>query len=273
MLNKTVAYPTSGGQLHDLGKVNNNEIIDVFKQGNIIVHKLKEKPNFKIKDEVAAKIDLDRRLQLTIHHDAAHILNGASRKILGNHINQASAFKDTEKGHLDITHYQSLSDDEVKRIEDLANEIINKKFVIIKNSMLRNDAEKEFGMNIYQGGAVPGKYLRIVEIKNFDAEACSGTHSDNTSTVGLIKIIKSSKISDSVVRLEYVAGKKALEYLNKEKNLIKELRKLSFTILGISFLIVIFSPNVLWEKVNTAEEINVGYANYSINGRKLLRRI
>lgn len=223
VLEKTVAYPTSGGQLHDLGKINDIEFIDVFKQGNIIIHKLKEKPAFKARDYVTVKIDLDRRLQLTQHHDAAHILNGASRKILGNHVNQASAFKDTEKGHLDITHYQSLSEDEIKKIEDLANEVINKKASIIKNIMLRNDAEKEFGMNIYQGGAVPGKYLRIVEIKNFDIEACSGTHSDNTSTVGLIKITKSSKISDSIVRLEYVAGKKALEYLNKEKNLVKEL--------------------------------------------------
>ncbi|MAG47847.1 alanine--tRNA ligase [archaeon] len=226
VLDKTVAYPTSGGQLHDLGKVNGIEIIDVIKQGNVILHKLKEKPNFKVNDTVSVKINLERRLLLTVHHDAAHILNGAAKKVLGNHINQASAFKDTEKGHLDITHYQSLKEEEIKEIEDCANAIIDKRISIDSDIVLRNDAEKEFGMGIYQGGAIPGKYLRIVSIKGFDVEACGGTHSENTSTVKLIKITKSSKISDSVVRLEYVAGQKAQNYLNKEKNLIGELSEI-----------------------------------------------
>lgn len=226
VLDKTVAYPTSGGQLYDLGRINDIEFIDVFKQGNIVVHKLKDKPNFKVKDEVAVKINLERRLQITMHHDAAHILNGASKKILGSHVNQASAFKDTDKGHLDITHYQGLSDEDIKRIEDLSNSIIDKKISILSNIMPRNEAEKKYGMNIYQGGAVPGKYLRIVEIKDFDVEACSGTHSQNSETVKLIKITKSSKISDSIVRLEYVAGAKALQFLDKEKNLTEELCEL-----------------------------------------------
>ena len=77
--------------------------------------------------------------------------------------------------------------------------------------MPRNIAEKKFGFAIYQGPAVPGKLLRIVNIKNTDVECCGGTHLDNTSEAMKIKILKATKISDSIIRLEFVAGKRALE--------------------------------------------------------------
>ena len=91
VLNQTVAYPTSGGQLHDHGTIKGQEFLDVFKQENVIIHKLKDHPKFKEGDLVEVKIDLGRRLQLAHHHTSTHILNAAARNILGKHINQASA--------------------------------------------------------------------------------------------------------------------------------------------------------------------------------------
>lgn len=225
ILDKTVAYPTSGGQLHDIGTINGEEIIDVFKQGNIIIHVLKNKPKFKVNDIVTVKIDPERRKQLAQHHTATHIVGAAARKILGRHINQASAKKTKEKATLDITHYESLSDDKIKEIENEANKIVNSKVAIIKNFYPRTEAEKLFGMNIYQGGAVPGKNLRIVQIKGLDTQACGGTHLDNTSETGEIKILKSTKISDSVVRIEFTAGKAAEKEKKEKEEILKEAAK------------------------------------------------
>ena len=226
VLDQTIFYPSSGGQDHDTGSINNQKVVDVFKQGNIIVHVLDDKPRFKERDEVEGVIDLNKRLQLTQHHTATHIINAAARKVLGQHINQAGAKKTIDKAHLDVTHYQSITNEELEKIEKLANKIINDKIPIYLNFMPRNDAEKKYGMNIYQGGAVPGKNIRIVEIKNIDAQACGGTHLKNTSEVGKIRILRAVKIQDGVVRIEFVAGERAKEEIDKKKITLNELSKI-----------------------------------------------
>ena len=88
--------------------------------------------------------------------------------------------------------------------------------------MSRTEAEKTYGMSIYQGGVPIGKELRIVDIAGVDVECCGGSHLDNTFEVGLIKILRSSKISDSIVRLEFVAGKAASREIDKEKILLAD---------------------------------------------------
>jgi alanyl-tRNA synthetase len=211
ILDKTAFYPTSGGQIHDIGTLDGAKVRDVFKQNTIIVHELEKTPSFSEGDIVTGNIDIDWRRQLTQHHTATHIVNGAARKILGPHINQAGAKKTDEKAHLDITHYQGINDAELKEIEDLANEIIKKDIPIISQFLPRSDAEKKYGMGIYQGGAVPGKKLRIVAIEGIDIEACAGTHLNRTSEVDSIKIEKATKIQDGIVRLVFTAGAKAEE--------------------------------------------------------------
>jgi alanyl-tRNA synthetase len=224
VLDRTYFYPTSGGQLHDIGTIDGCKVVNVVKEGNIVVHILKEE--VRINSDVECVIDMDRRLQLAQHHTAAHILNAAARRILGNHINQSGAHKDIDKARLDITHYASLSDEEVENIEKEANKIINEKINVNKMFIDRDEAEKKYGMRIYQGGAVPGSCLRIVEIPEVDVEACGGTHLNNTFETGMIKILKSGKISDSVVRLEYVSGDAAGEEVNKEKGILDDVAEI-----------------------------------------------
>jgi len=84
-------------------------------------------------------------------------------------------------------------------------------------------AEKEFGFHLYQGGIVPGNELRIVKIEGIDTEACCGTHCDNTAEVGWVRILKSQRISDGIVRLYYVAQERAIEVLNSEHNILQKL--------------------------------------------------
>jgi alanyl-tRNA synthetase len=224
ILDKTVAYPTSGGQLHDIGTINGQKFSKVFKEGNYIIHVLDEKPKFEEGDTVTVKVDEYWRKQLSQHHTATHIVNAAARDILGSHVNQAGAKKTLKSSHLDITHYEQLSDRQLDQIEHRANEIVEEEIGLNLSFMSRADAEHEYGMDIYQGGAVPGTKIRIVKIPGVDVEACGGTHLNNTSEAGHINIIKSQKIQDGVVRLTFTAGKASKKIAEKNKEIIEDLK-------------------------------------------------
>ena len=218
VLDQSVAYPTSGGQLHDIGTIDGQKFNRVFKQGNYVIHVLSEKPEFKEGKTVKVEVDKIWRLQLSQHHTATHIVNAAARFVLGSHINQAGAKKTMKHSNLDITHYEQISREDLVKIEKKANEIVDNAIDMKLFFLPRSEAEQKYGMAIYQGGAVPGKNIRIVEIPDVDVEACGGTHLNNTSEAGRIKIIKSQKIQDGVVRLTFTAGS-ATKELEAEESL------------------------------------------------------
>ncbi|MBI4452116.1 alanine--tRNA ligase [Candidatus Woesearchaeota archaeon] len=250
ILDETYFYPTSGGQLNDLGTLDGQNVVDVFKQGNIIIHVLSQKPDFKEGDEVAGEIDIQRRLQLAKHHTSTHIINAAARKILGNHINQAGAKKDIDKATIDLTHYQSITDEELHEIEKEANRLVKENIEVESKFVPRTEAEQTYGMNIYQGGAVPGKMLRIVNIKGIDVEACGGTHLHSTSEAGEIKILKAAKISDGIVRLYFTAGEAAQKEKKQEKEILEEAARL----LGVDIGQLPSRVNELFEKWKLAKK-------------------
>ncbi len=153
ILNETYFYPTSGGQIHDKGRLEEINVIDVYKQGGHVVHVLESNPDFKKGQIVHGKIDFERRLQLAQHHTATHIINGAARHILGKHVWQAGAYKGLKKARLDITHYDSLSDDEVLEIEKYANKIVEENLPVYSTIMPKNIAEKKYGFTLYRGAS------------------------------------------------------------------------------------------------------------------------
>ncbi|MBI5797788.1 alanine--tRNA ligase [Candidatus Woesearchaeota archaeon] len=225
ILDQTAFYPTSGGQLHDLGTLQGCAVEEVWKQGALILHRVKN-ISFKEGDAVEGKIDRERRIQMAQHHTSTHIINAAAKRVLGRHVNQAGAFKDVDKARIDITHFESLTEEEVEKIEKEANAIVSQSIPIEKKFYSRNEAEQKFGMEIYQGGAVPGKLLRIVNIKGVDVEACGGTHLDNTKEAELIKIIKTTKVQDGVIRLVFAAGKAAREEVKESADVLAEIAQL-----------------------------------------------
>ncbi|TFG24330.1 MAG: alanine--tRNA ligase [Promethearchaeota archaeon] len=227
VLDKSVAYPTSGGQLHDIGMINKQKFSDVFKQGNYIIHVLDEKPKFKEGDIVKIEVDKEWRRQLSQHHTATHIVNAAARDVLGSHVNQAGAKKTLKSSHLDITHFEQIPREKLKEIERRANEIVDHGIELYLDFIPRTEAEKRYGMTIYQGGAVPGKNIRIVEVPGVDVEACGGTHLNNTSETGRIKIVKSQKIQDGVVRLKFTAGKATDRIKKRNAQILSELKTLT----------------------------------------------
>ncbi|MDY6773927.1 MAG: alanine--tRNA ligase-related protein, partial [Candidatus Nanohaloarchaea archaeon] len=224
VLDRTAFYPTGGGQEHDTGAIDGIEVAGVEKQGGVIVHELDPGEGEEVPepgDTVEGEVDWERRWRLMQHHTATHVINGAAREVLGDHVWQEGAHKSEEKGRLDISHYQKLGRDELARIEEEANRIVEEDRNVEKKRMERTGAERKYGFRLYQGGAVPGNEIRVVDIEDWDAEACGGTHLNSTGELENIVVTGSKKIQDGTIRIEYVAGEAAEEY-EEERELVEE---------------------------------------------------
>src|ERR687892_1057475 len=185
ILDQTAFYPRGGGQEPDTGEIEGIKVIEVTKQADVVVHKI-EGGGSRVpakEQTVHGTVNAKRRDLITKHHTATHVLNSASRNALGSWVWQNSAFKEENYGRLDITHHSSLTREEVKKIERMAN------WVIREN--------------------------HPVNINGWDIEACGGTHVKSTGEIGLVKIVKSERIQDGVVRLEFVAGEAAVSYMQQ----------------------------------------------------------
>ena len=217
ILDNTAFYPRGGGQEPDFGTIEGIKVIDVIKQNNLVLHKI-QAPSKDLQDNkiVHGIVDNVRRLAITKNHSSTHILNSAARNNLGSWIWQNSAFKDENYARLDITHHSALTKQEIKQIENTANEVVQRNLPININVFERSNAEEKYTFRIYQGGAVPSNHVRIVNIDGWDVEACGGTHVNKTGEIGLIKILKTERIQDGVVRLEFVSGNKALQYVQSQ---------------------------------------------------------
>ena len=216
VLDRTSFYARGGGQEPDLGTIAGFNVINVDKHANIIVHKL-EGGVPKEGETVSCKIDETRRANITKNHTSTHIINVSSREVLGSWIWQHSAFKDHDHARLDITHHSSLTDEQVKQIEDAANQMIKENYPVNIDYYDRGTAEQKYGFRIYQGGVVPVKSVRIVSIEDKDIEACGGTHVKKTGDIELIKITKTKRIQDGVVRIEFVSGPTAFQYVKDQE--------------------------------------------------------
>ncbi|MFQ6106562.1 MAG: alanine--tRNA ligase [Thermoplasmata archaeon] len=222
VLDQTYFYPEGGGQEGDRGEIGDTEIVDVQMVGNVVLHRFKGKTDLRKGKTVMCSISWERRQSLMRHHTATHIVNGAARSILGWHVWQAGAHKGENISRLDITHYQSLSQEEFEKIERTANRAVLDDLRVTVKLMDRDVAERKYGFRLYQGGCVPGGKIRVVDVAGFDVEACGGLHCTRTSEVGFIKLIRTRRIQDGVLRLEFAAGKAAVEFAMEQAKTIQE---------------------------------------------------
>jgi len=221
VLDKTAFYPEGGGQPGDIGRLNNIEVKQVSKEGESIIHLIDGSLN--IGDKVHGLIDWGYRYTLMKHHTGTHLVNGALRQLLGEHIWQAGSQLGLEEARFDFSHYKSVTDEEQKQIEQLANNFIKQSVKVEKKILDRNTAEKTFGFRLYQGGVPPGNCIRVLNIPGIDVEACGGTHLNNTEEVEKIRIIKIERIQDGVNRVIFAAGKMADAYQKEEKELYNQI--------------------------------------------------
>jgi alanyl-tRNA synthetase len=222
VLDRTYFYPTGGGQVSDRGELGDLRVVDVERRGPWVLHRLERNAAFRSGERIRGRIDPERRTQLMQHHTATHLMNGALREVLGPHAWQAGAFKAPEFARIDVTHYRALTPDELRRVERRVNRIVREDRPVRSYFESRSEAERRFGFTLYQGGAVPGKELRIVEVEGFDVEACGGTHCTHTSEVGAVALLDVERIQDGVVRLSFASGERALDLWEGREAILKE---------------------------------------------------
>ena len=171
-------YPEGGGQPCDLGVISTPEkmvkVTDVQRYGDVIVHSIDG--NLSKGEMVHCTVDWERRMALTRHQSATHVILGSARQVLGGHVWQSGAQKGIDQSRVDISHYKKIEDDEIEKIEEVANRIILSNIPVEKIWMDRGEAERQYGFRLYQGGVPVGKKLRVVRIGDFDVEACAGTY-------------------------------------------------------------------------------------------------
>ena len=229
VLSRTCFYPRGGGQEPDRGFMEKNgeryRVVEVVKSGKEVIH-IVDRPGLKPGDRVRCLVDRERRFRLSAHHTAAHIINYAGRKVLGNHVWQHSAFKDENGARIDLTHFEALEDREVEVMEREANEVVKRGLPVTKRLLPRSEAERLYGFRIYQGGVPIGKKIRIVSINDIDHQACGGTHVNSTGEIKEIIITGTEKPQDGVVRINFVAGPAAVEYRERARKTLEECSKI-----------------------------------------------
>ena len=220
---RTLFYPEGGGQLGDQGRLlqegNEFEVLDTKSQDGVIFH-FTENPL--ALGKVKGILDRDRRKQLMDHHTAVHIIGGAARNILGPHIWQAGSNKGAKYARLDITHHSRLTRQEIEAIEELANNIVESNPKIKKEVLERSEADRKYGFDIYQGGPPKHDRIRVISIGDFDIQACGGTHHDQASSIGELRILKSSQVQDGVERLQIVAGETSRDNSRRQERILSE---------------------------------------------------
>ncbi|MGN0094151.1 MAG: alanine--tRNA ligase, partial [Methanobrevibacter sp.] len=237
VLNQTVFYPEGGGQPADVGiltcggkdyevdyaqKINNVVFHQIKTTGDDDLDSLKSELKSLVGKSVKGKIDWNRRISLARHHTATHLVVAAARKVLGDHIWQAGAQKGVKRSRIDLSHYKRISQEELDEIEKLANSYVMDNIPLEIKWLTRDEADKEYGLKLYQGGVVPGNNIRVVKVPGVDVQACAGTHVPKTGDVGMIKIHKTERVQDGVERLEYSAGIAAVDSIQEENEIVRE---------------------------------------------------
>ena len=262
VLERTCFYPEGGGQPADHGFLLFSgltaEVVEVRKVGRVIVHKIIGSLPAE-GTVVRGMLDWERRYALMKAHTATHLVNGATRRVLGEHVWQHGTQKGLEISRLDISHYRRLTPEETHKIETLANQAIMANMHVETTWLTRNEAESRYGFRLYQGGAVPGKDIRVVKTGNWDVEACAGTHLKNTGEVGFLKIVYTERVQDGVERLGYAIGLEGLKAVQRQELI---LWKVSETL------------NAPTEKLDrTAEKLAKELKEANIEKRKLIKEL
>lgn len=224
ILDATAFYPEGGGQIYDIGELNGVKVANVQKEKGVILHEVAKPSAFSAGAKVHGIVDGKRRKQITRHHTAIHLINACAREILGPHIWQGGSHKDEHKAQIDLTHYKKITWDELEKIEQLANKYIIKDLPVKTQILGRTEAESKYGFRLYQGGAVPGKELRVVSIGSIDHEACGGTHNyiKSTAELELVKIVKREGVQDGVERVVIKCGPEAIKHIEEREKLLRE---------------------------------------------------
>ncbi len=237
VVNQTPFYGESGGQMGDAGVIASDHakaaVSDTQKKGEgLFVHAATVSEGMlKVGDAVALTVDHARRARLRSNHSATHLLHEALREVLGTHVAQKGSLVAPERLRFDVSHPKPMSADELKVVEDMANEIILQNAPVTTRLMTVDDAIAEGAMALF--GEKYGDEVRVVSMgrgvrgsktgKAYSVELCGGTHVGSTGDIGLVHILSESAVGAGVRRLEAVTGEAARAYLAEQDERIKSL--------------------------------------------------
>ncbi len=229
ILDKTVFYAESGGQIGDAGVIikgkNIFEVTDTQKIGKLFVHQGRVKEgSFSKLNAVTARIDNERRLDIARNHTATHILQAALRKVLGAHVQQQGSLVDNEKLRFDFTHFKAITQEEKDRIEEIVNAFIIRNHDLDAKEMTLAVAKRS-GALAFFAEKYEGK-VRVVAISDFSKEFCGGTHLESTGQIGYFKIIHEGSVASGVRRIEAVTGRNAFTVIKAEEGVLSSLEEL-----------------------------------------------
>lgn len=222
----TPFYPEMGGQIGDRGTIYTKsfkaEVKDCKKNiGGKIVHFVNVKEGkVELDDTVTLKIDEERRFKIRNNHSATHMLHAALRKVVGEHVHQSGSYVDEERLRFDFTHFTSLTQEELKQIEDIVNKEIVSIHKVNTDVMTLQEARESGAMALFDEKY--GDKVRVVKIGDFSTELCGGTHVTNSGEIGLFKIVSESGIAAGIRRIEAVTGESALKYVEGKNELLME---------------------------------------------------
>jgi alanyl-tRNA synthetase len=229
IVNQTPFYGESGGQVGDTGEIIRDdfkfEVTDVQKKlGDLFVHYGKViSGSIKLDQDVELKIDVNRRNDTRAYHSATHLLHESLRRVLGDHVTQKGSLVEPERLRFDFSHMKPISNEEVGKIENYVNEMVQKKSEVKTRIMTPKEAVENGALALF--GEKYGDEVRVLSMgdegdKYFSTELCGGTHVKNTGDIGKFKIVSQSSIAAGVRRIEALRDKQLEEYLkNKEKQL------------------------------------------------------
>ncbi len=226
VLDRTPFYAESGGQVGDVGVLENEDarmlVTDAYSPtSGVTVHRVKvEQGALKTGDAINAHVDAEKRARTMANHTATHLLHAALREVLGPHVKQAGSLVAPDRLRFDFTHFAPLTQEEIAEIERLVNDQTLKNTPVSKEEKPLDEA--------LAGGAVAlfgEKYsdrVRVVSVPGFSTELCGGTHVNATGDIGVFKIISDASIASGTRRIEAVTGKNAYERFASSESLLAE---------------------------------------------------
>ena len=226
ILDTTPFYAEMGGEVGDTGTITTPdswaEVTDTrAPEKGLACHYVKVKSGRIVEGEgVVATVDAERRARITRNHTGTHILHAALRAVLGEHVNQAGSYVGPERLRFDFTHFQAVTRDEIRQIEQLANDEIMKAVPLNIYETTLDEARASGVTALF--GEKYGEKVRVVEASDFSRELCGGCHVANTAEIGLIKIVSEGSVSANARRIEAVTSYDALAYLNKIEAELRE---------------------------------------------------
>ena len=226
VLDKTTFYPEGGGQAGDAGLlVNKNEdivveVIDTKKGANNTIKHIGIVKSGMINtgEKLSTIVDKEIRMASARNHSATHLLHKALKEVLGEHVNQAGSLVTSERLRFDVTHFEAITKEELKVIEEKVNDVILESLNITCENMSINDAKNKGAMALF--GEKYGDEVRVVSMGDYSIELCGGTHLTNTSQIGMFKILSEGGVAAGVRRIEAITGRAVYNYLKEKEEII-----------------------------------------------------